>query len=96
MFLVPSFLSAFWQFVLQSSVLITTGLVLLCGVALVYSSRPRRLRDVLWLPFVYFYWCLQAFIALYALLLIVLRKPRRWVKTDKKGVIANSQSGWEV
>jgi hypothetical protein len=51
---------------------------------------------VLWLPFVYFYWCLQAFIALYALLLIVLRKPRRWVKTDKKGVIANSQSGWEV
>jgi hypothetical protein len=48
---------------------------------------------VLWLPFVYFYWCLQAFIALYALLLIVLRKPRQWAKTDKKGVIANSQLG---
>jgi amino acid transporter len=69
-------------------VLITTGIVLLCGVALVYSSRPRRLRDVLWLPFVYFYWCLQAFIALYALLLIVSRKPRQWAKTEKSGKVA--------
>jgi len=90
MFLVPSFLSAFWQFVLQSSALITTGLVLLCGLALVYSSRPRRRRDVLWLPFVYFYWCLQAFIALYALLLIVLRKPKQWAKTEKSGNVAGT------
>jgi hypothetical protein len=27
---------------------------------------------------------------LYAILLILLRRPREWVKTEKKGVIANS------
>ncbi|MFX1537135.1 MAG: hypothetical protein ACFFDI_23235, partial [Promethearchaeota archaeon] len=47
-------------------------------------------RSLLWLPFIYFYWSFQSLIALYALLLIVLRRPRRWSKTNKRGAIANS------
>jgi cellulose synthase/poly-beta-1,6-N-acetylglucosamine synthase-like glycosyltransferase len=79
-----------WRFAVQFAALTTTLTMLLCGLALVYVTKPRRVRNVLWLPFVYFYWSLQAFIALYAALLIFLRRPRRWTKTDKKGAIADS------
>jgi membrane protein implicated in regulation of membrane protease activity len=75
---------------MQLTALGTTLMMFLCGVALIYASKPRKVRSLLWLPFIYFYWSLQAFIALYALLLILLRRPRRWVKTEKKGVVRNS------
>jgi cellulose synthase/poly-beta-1,6-N-acetylglucosamine synthase-like glycosyltransferase len=79
-----------WRVFMEFSALTTTFLVLLCGFALIYVSKPKRLRSLLWLPFVYSYWCLQAFISLYAALLILLRRPKRWLKTEKKGVIADS------
>lgn len=77
-----------WQIIMQFAALITTLTLVVCGSALVCISKPRKLGNLLWLLFVYFYWCLQAFIALYALLLIVLRRPKVWVKTEKKGTIA--------
>jgi cellulose synthase/poly-beta-1,6-N-acetylglucosamine synthase-like glycosyltransferase len=79
-----------WQFALQFATIITTFTVLVCGFALIYVSKPRKVANLLWLPFIYFYWSFQAFIALYAVLLILLRRPRRWVKTEKKGVVAYS------
>ncbi|MDH5483246.1 MAG: glycosyltransferase family 2 protein [Candidatus Bathyarchaeota archaeon] len=79
-----------WQFLVRFMAVITTVTVLVCGLALVYASKPRRLANLLWLPFIYFYWSLQTLIALYAVLLILLRRPRRWVKTEKKGVVRNS------
>jgi cellulose synthase/poly-beta-1,6-N-acetylglucosamine synthase-like glycosyltransferase len=79
-----------WQVFMEFSALTTTLTILLCGFALIYVSKPKRLRSLLWLPFVYSYWCLQAFISLYAALLILFRRPRRWLKTEKKGVIADS------
>ena len=54
---------------------------------MVYSSKPRRLRSVLWLPFVYVYWFIQNFIAAYAFLQIVLMRPRVWCRTKKTGVV---------
>ena len=78
-----------WRAFMYFSALTTTSLILVCGFALIYISKPKRLRSLLWLPFVYSYWCLQAFISLYAALLILLRRPKRWVKTEKKGVVAN-------
>ena len=66
-------------------------LVLLCGFALVYVSKPRRVRSLLWLPFVFGYWCLESFVALYAALLVVLRRPRRWVKTEKSGAVSSAE-----
>jgi cellulose synthase/poly-beta-1,6-N-acetylglucosamine synthase-like glycosyltransferase len=82
-----------WQFVMQFTAVVTTFTVFVCGLALVYASKPRRLSNLLWLPFIYFYWSLQTFIALYAVLLIILRRPKVWVKTDKKGTVKNSALG---
>jgi cellulose synthase/poly-beta-1,6-N-acetylglucosamine synthase-like glycosyltransferase len=74
-----------WSLVIQFGMLTTTLTMLMCGIALIYVSKPRKVRSVLWLPFVYFYWSLQAFIALYAMILIILRRPKIWTKTEKKG-----------
>ena len=79
-------LDVLWRFVVQFAILTTTLTMFICGLALVYVSKPRRMKSVLWLPFIYLYWSLQAFIALYAVLLILLRRPRKWTKTEKKGV----------
>jgi cellulose synthase/poly-beta-1,6-N-acetylglucosamine synthase-like glycosyltransferase len=65
--------------------------VLLCaaGLAMVYGKKPRNIRNVLWVPFVFLYWLAQNFIASYALLQILLCRPKNWLKTEKNGVIAN-------
>ena len=80
-------LDVMWSIVLFFGTLTTSLSVLICGLALIYVSKPRKVRSLLWLPFVYSYWTLQAFIALYAMLLIVLRRPGKWIKTDKHGSI---------
>ena len=59
--------------------------LLLVRVALIYHARPIRLRNLLWLPFIYLYWSVQNFIALIALTQMVLRRPRRWQRTPKTG-----------
>lgn len=78
-----------WRAFVYFSTLTTTLMLTVCGFALIYVSKPKRVRNLLWLPFVFSYWCLQAFIALYAALLILLRRPKRWLKTEKKGVVAD-------
>jgi cellulose synthase/poly-beta-1,6-N-acetylglucosamine synthase-like glycosyltransferase len=83
-------LDMLWSFVVQFGMLTTTLTMLICGLALIYVSKPRKVRSILWLPFVYCYWSFQAFIALYAMFLIVLRRPRIWAKTDKQGAVAFS------
>jgi cellulose synthase/poly-beta-1,6-N-acetylglucosamine synthase-like glycosyltransferase len=76
-----------WKALMQFTVVVATFTVFVCGFALVYVSKPRRMTNLLWLPFIYFYWSLQAFIALYAVLLILFRRPRRWLKSEKTGVV---------
>jgi cellulose synthase/poly-beta-1,6-N-acetylglucosamine synthase-like glycosyltransferase len=76
------------SYVLQFGMITTTLSLLICGFALVYATKPLKIRNILWLPFVYFYWSLQAFIALYAVFLILLRRPKRWIKTDKTGLVS--------
>jgi len=80
-------LDMMWSFVVQFGMLTTTLTMLICGLALIYVSKPREVRSLLWLPFVYCYWSLQALIALYAMILIVLRRPKKWTKTDKEGTL---------
>jgi len=89
-FFVPIPMDVLWQVTMQFTAIVTTLALIVCGLALIYASKPRKMSSVLWLPFIYFYWSLQAFIALYAALLILLRRPKRWLKTEKKGVVANS------
>jgi cellulose synthase/poly-beta-1,6-N-acetylglucosamine synthase-like glycosyltransferase len=75
-----------WILAMPLATLTTALSLLVCGFALVYVTKPRKAQSLLWLPFIYFYWSFQSLIALYALLLIVFRRPRRWLKTDKKGM----------
>ena len=86
--IMPFPLSVMLQFAAQLTALGATIAIFLCGLVLVYSSRPRKTSSLLWLPFIYFYWFLQTFIAVYAILLMVLRRPRRWLKTEKTGIIS--------
>jgi cellulose synthase/poly-beta-1,6-N-acetylglucosamine synthase-like glycosyltransferase len=71
------------------SAVTTYILVALAGIALIYYSKPKRVKNLLWLPFVFFYWTLEALVALYAGLLILFRRPRRWVKTEKSGAVSS-------
>ncbi len=70
--------------------ILTVVLLSAAGVVMIYGKKPRNIRNILWVPFVFFYWFIQNFIASYALLQILLRRPRCWLRTEKKGVIANS------
>ena len=78
-----------WSTMMHFMTITGTLTILLCGLALMYISKPRRATNLLWLPFIYFYWSLQAFIAFYAMLLILLRRSRVWGKTEKTGVVNN-------
>jgi len=84
-----------FEFLAWFSTVAMTVMLTLGGLALAYVSKPRgsgvrgMLSSLLWLPFVYLYWCLQALIAVYAAMLIVFGRPRKWVKTRKKGTFTS-------
>jgi cellulose synthase/poly-beta-1,6-N-acetylglucosamine synthase-like glycosyltransferase len=89
--LIMSFLSIQVDYILSILgqtflILMMTGL-LIVGIALVYVTRPCKKTNLLWLPFVFVYWLAENFIAFYALLQIVFRRPRKWNKTMKTGAI---------
>jgi len=86
-FFIPFPLDLLWQIAMQFAAIITTLSLFICGLALICASKPRKVTNLLWLPFIYFYWSSQAFIALYAMLLFLFRRPRKWLKTEKKGTI---------
>lgn len=80
-----------WRTLSILSLIATTGMFLLAGAVLFFVAKPKKVRSLLWLPFVFGYWCLQAFIALYAAILILLRRPNVWLKTEKKGTVTKSE-----
>lgn len=65
--------------------LLTTVTLLIAGIALTYITKPRSIRNILWLPFIQLYWFLECGITFYALLQIIFKRPSRWVKTAKTG-----------
>jgi len=91
MALFASFLSIQLDYILsilgQVLLILTITVLLMIGTALIYIIRPRKMTSLLWLPVVFAYWLVENFIAFYALLQIVLRRPRRWTKTTKTGTI---------
>lgn len=66
---------------------LTVVTLLLVGVALAFMDKPVRLKNILWIPFIYFYWALQTAIAGWALLQIIFCRPKVWKKTDKCGTV---------
>ena len=85
-------LNVVWSYFLQFAALTTSLTLLVFGIALAYVSKPLKMKNVLWLPFIYFYWSLQAFIAFYAMLLIALRRPKKWTKTEKTGSVSDKST----
>ena len=80
--------SEMWTVVIgQFTSFFTLALLAAVGVALAGLSKPFRLRNVLWLPFIFAYWSLQSLIALYALLQVVFKRPKRWNKTEHIGFV---------
>jgi cellulose synthase/poly-beta-1,6-N-acetylglucosamine synthase-like glycosyltransferase len=89
-FLAFSMSSTLVTYVIAQFTCFSTLLVLgVVGVALACMARPFRLRNVLWLPFIYAYWGFQSFIAMYALFEIVLRRKPRWRKTEHSGIVTS-------
>ena len=76
-----------YRFMLQGGTLLTTAMLFLIGTILLYVVKPRRIINLLWLPFVYGFWCVQNLIAVYALVQTLLRRPKRWTKTKKTGAV---------
>jgi cellulose synthase/poly-beta-1,6-N-acetylglucosamine synthase-like glycosyltransferase len=74
-------------FIAQGLAFINTVTLLLIGAALIYLTKPRKMTNLLWLPFVYAYWMVQNLVAVYAFAQIVLKRPPRWMKTAKTGVV---------
>lgn len=70
---------------------LTVGLLAAAGVVMICATKPRKIRNLLWMPFIYVYWLVQNFIASYALLQILLRRPRKWEKTTKTGKMTNPE-----
>ena len=71
------------------STITLSAMFLLTGAALIYCSRPTRVKNLLWLPFVLGYWFLQSFLAAYAAFLILFKRPAKWVKTEKTGIVSS-------
>jgi cellulose synthase/poly-beta-1,6-N-acetylglucosamine synthase-like glycosyltransferase len=92
-----SYFMAFWSFLLPLDLLTIiirlTSLYILvilacAGVALVCITKPFKIHNLLWLPFIYGYWGFQSFIALYAIYQVIFRRPRKWTKTSRTGYIS--------
>jgi cellulose synthase/poly-beta-1,6-N-acetylglucosamine synthase-like glycosyltransferase len=62
------------------------------GIALTASEKPIKLRNVLWIPSIYFYWVIQMFIAGWAFLKLVFRRKRVWTKTVKNGSMGSDDA----
>lgn len=67
------------------AVVLTSLTVFSIGVAVTLMTKPARLRNLVWIPFIYVYWLLQTMIAGGAFLQMVLRRPKVWRKTVKDG-----------
>ena len=94
---VVSYFMAAWSFLLPNyfilalmmrfTSLLTLAILALAGTALVFVTKPFRLSNLLWLPFIYAYWGFQSFIAMYAIFQIALRRPGKWSKTTRSGMV---------
>ncbi|MCW4015254.1 MAG: glycosyltransferase family 2 protein [Candidatus Bathyarchaeota archaeon] len=71
--------------------LFTFILLALAAAAMIFSEKPRKISNIIWIPLIYCYWFIQNFVATYALLQILFRRPRKWEKTNKTGKTTNCE-----
>ena len=93
-FLFPS--TFFTVIIAQFTSFFTIFILGIVGFALAFMVKPFKLRNVLWLPFIYAYWGFQSLIAMYALFQIILRRPRQWRKTARSGLVTRMNQAVQV
>jgi len=64
-------------------------ILFLLGLSLMIIIKPRKIKNIKWLPFIYIYWVLQSILATFSLIKLILRIPEKWNKTDRTGIITN-------
>jgi cellulose synthase/poly-beta-1,6-N-acetylglucosamine synthase-like glycosyltransferase len=72
---------------IQMVSLITIGGLLVSGITLFCLTKPRAKRNLLWIPLAYVYWGLHLFAVSRALVEMILRRPRKWQRTEKRGTV---------
>lgn len=70
-------------------VALTSVTLLSLGTAMLLFVKPIRIKNIIWVPFMYVYWMLQTLIAAWALLLILFRRRKVWQKTVKLGSVTS-------
>ena len=68
------------------AIVLLTVTLLSLGLSAFLVMKPTKL-NIFWFPFLSLYWFLLMGIACNALLLIVFRRPKKWTRTAKKGVV---------
>ena len=89
-FLVPVQPDPISQTIAHIGSLLAVILFLTTGTVMVYVTNLQKRTSLRWLPFIYLYWIMETFIATYALVQIVLKRPRKWRKTVKTGVTTHT------
>lgn len=84
-FLIPP--NFVWTLIVRFTSMLTLTIIAFAGIGLVCITRPFRLSNLLWLPFVYAYWGFQSFIAIYAILQVLFRRPQKWSKATRSGAV---------
>ena len=88
-FIVPVQFDPISQVIANVASLLTVILLLTTGIVLVYVTNLQKRTNPRWLPLIYLYWIMETFIATYALTQIFLKRPRKWEKTIKTGIITS-------
>lgn len=102
---IVSYFMAVWSFLLPPDYVLTLitrvtsfftlAVLAFIGVALVCVTKPMKIWNLLWLPFIYAYWGFQSLIAIYAIIQIVFRRPGKWSKTTRSGIVT-AESAKEI
>ena len=77
------------QIAANAASLLTVVLLLTIGIVLAYVTNLQKRTNLRWLPVIYLYWIMETIIATYALTQVLLKRPRKWEKTAKTGVITS-------
>ena len=66
--------------------------LLLRGILILVSTKPVKIRNLIWIPLVYGYWILQAVIAARAFLQVAFGRPSSWTKTERSGGVTVTET----
>ncbi|XES76080.1 MAG: glycosyltransferase [Candidatus Bathyarchaeia archaeon] len=68
-------------------ILLTSVTLISLGASMAFFEKPVKLKNIIWVPFVYGYWFMQMFIALWAFIQFIFRRRKVWQKTVKGGFV---------